>query len=51
MCIHTDTNRVECGKPCVEVGESEKKFSKPEKILRKLKTKKCEGRVKIDVVR
>lgn len=40
MYIHTDTNRVACGKTCVEVGESEKKFSRPEKILRKFKTKK-----------
>lgn len=40
MYIHTDINRVECGKTCVEVGESEKKFSRPEKTLRKFKTKK-----------
>lgn len=35
----------------MEVGESEKKFSRPEKILKKFKTKKYEGRMKISVLR
>lgn len=51
ICVYIDTNRVECGKICVKVWESEKKFSRPEKIVRKFKTKKYEGRMKISVLR